>query len=324
MQMRSLLTGVLAAQVVLAGSLFFYHQSQNGARQAEPLLEFAEADVDKIVVQDNANSATLVRDGDTWQLADLAELPANAARIDTLLGNLAGIRTQWPVVSSAAGRERLEVADDKFQRRLTLYRNDTQVGELYFGTSPGFRQTHARRAGDDDVYAITFNNFDLPADDNDWLDKELLAVADVTAIKGQDFELSKNAEGWQLAALPSVLETGLDTAKAEGLATALRNLRVLRVADAAPAGESRALSVTTKDGVREFVFTKAGTEYFVKRDDRAQSFTISSSDYDKLGAVARATLLQALPSPAEAQSASQPETVHAGSASAEVAPPTPN
>lgn len=321
MQMRSLLTGVLAAQVVLAGSLFFYNQSQSSARSAEPLLAVATNDIDRIVVRDNNNSATLVREGDRWKLAEEEQLPANSARIATLLDNLASIRTQWPVVSSAAGRERLEVDEHKFQRHLSLYQGDTVIGEYYFGTSPGFKQTHARRADDDEVYAVMFNNFDLPVDDNDWLDKDLLAVDAVTVMKGQDFEIAKQDDAWKLVALPDSSEAALDPAKADAMASAVQNLRVLRVAETVPQGESRKLSVMAKDGAHDFVFTKAGTEYFVQRDDRAQAFTISAVDYDKLGAAARATLLQPLPSAAQAQSQSQPVSVEADSTSAEGAPP---
>jgi hypothetical protein len=298
MQMRSLLTGLLAAQVVLAGSLFVYNQNQRGGEPAAPLLAFPVADVDRIVVRDNDDATTLVRNGDAWQLPELSQLPANSSRVITLLDNLEKLKTQWPVASSAAGRERFEVTEDNFQRHLTLYQGETVLGEYYFGTSPGLRQAHARRAEDDDVYALAFNSSDLPADDNDWLQKDLLSIDGVTAIKGADFELVQQDDAWQLTPQPDVVETALDPDKAKAMISALQNLRVLRVAESVPAGETHALTVTTKDGSKDYLFTRSGSQHFIKRSDLEQSFTISSNDYDKLGGATRASLLQSLPEPA--------------------------
>ena len=68
---------------------------------------------------------------------------------------------------------------DKYQRRLQLKQGDKELGEYYFGTSPGLRQTHGRRAGEDEVYALAINNYDMPADANDWLDKTRLSLSEV-------------------------------------------------------------------------------------------------------------------------------------------------
>jgi hypothetical protein len=315
MQMRSLLTGLLAAQVVLAGSLFMYNQSQRSNEPAVPLLGFAAADVDKIVVRDSANSATLLRQGDDWKLEEFGGLPANDSRITTLLDNLAALKTQWPVVNSAAGRERFEVSEDKFQRHLALYQGDQLLGEYYFGTSPGFRQTHARRADDDEVYALAFNNVDLPVDDNDWLQKDLLAIGEVTAIKGVDFELMQQDGAWQLQPPPAATETALDADKAKAMASALQNLRVQRVADSPPAGDTVTLTATSAEGSRDYLFTKTGAQYFVKRGDLEQVFTISAADYDKLGAITRASLLQALPETTEESASAAADAADTGSVS---------
>lgn len=301
MQMKSLLTGLLAAQVVLAGSLFFYNQSQRSGPAAAPLLDFATSEVDRIVVRDSNNSTTLQRSEGQWQLADLSGLPAAGSRIDTLLDNLARLKTQSPVASSASGRQRFEVTEDKFQRHLALYQGDELLGEYYFGTSPALRQTHTRRAEDDEVYALAFNSFDLPTDDNDWLQKDLLAIKDVTAIKGEDFELRYQENSWQLTPVATTIETGLDTAKVTAMASALQTLRVLRVAESVPEGETHTLTVTGEGGSKDYLFTKADTQHFVRRSDMEQSFTISSTDYDRLAGATRASLLQALPSPQPAE-----------------------
>src|SRR5690606_9433221 len=113
---------------------------------------------DRIVIDDRTNTATLTHAGEGWQLSDLAALPANAPKVNGLLGNLEDLNTRWPVVDSASGRERFEVTEANYQRRLALYQGDKLLGSYYFGTSPGFRQTHVRRDGENDVYAVSFNN----------------------------------------------------------------------------------------------------------------------------------------------------------------------
>lgn len=198
MKTQTLLGSLLAIQVVLALSLFVGTQRGGEQASAQPLLAFATNTIDRIVINDATAQTTLALAGDNWQLPE-KQLPANQSRIHTLLDSLGGLQTRWPVVNSSSGRERFEVADDNYQRKLQLYDGDTLLGEYYFGTSPGFRQTHGRRAGEDAVYALAFNNVDLPIDSNDWLDKTLLGVDMPTQITGPDFTLVQQQEQWQLA-----------------------------------------------------------------------------------------------------------------------------
>lgn len=300
MQTRTILGATLAAQLLLAGAISLSNFGNDASRSAEPWLTFATGDVDRIVITDASGSAILGKDGDSWQLSELQQLPANSGRITTLLDNLAKLTTRWPVAESESGRERFEVADEKFQRHLQLYDGDTLLGDYYFGTSPGFRQTHARRAGEDEVYALAFNNFDLPIDDNDWLDKGLLKVSDIDRIEGEGFELTRSGDDWQLAAGNEPDIAALDTGKAKSLATALQNLQVLRVADSVPAGETRTLTAKAGNNAWTFRFTKVDSTYYVQRLDREQAFTISSADYDRIASITRGALLQ---EPAAATSA---------------------
>src|SRR5690606_32957336 len=117
----------------------------------------------------------LQKQSESWQLQEHA-LPANSSKVQSLLDTLAGLETTWPVAETASSRERFEVSDDRFQRKLQLYQGEQLLGEYYFGSSPGFRRTHARRAGEDAVYSLAFNSVDLPAQQSDWLDKTLLAL----------------------------------------------------------------------------------------------------------------------------------------------------
>ena len=198
MKTQTLLGSLLAIQVVLALSLFIGNQRAGEQPSPQHLLSFATSDIARIVITASAQQTTLALAGDKWQLPTM-QLPANQSRIRTLLDSLSGLQTRWPVVNSSSGRQRFAVADDNYQRKLQFYDGDILLGEYYFGTSPGFRQTHGRRAGEDAVYALAFNSVDLPIDSNDWLDKTLLAVDMPTRIAGPDFTLTREQETWQLS-----------------------------------------------------------------------------------------------------------------------------
>ncbi|MGV3592388.1 MAG: DUF4340 domain-containing protein [Gammaproteobacteria bacterium] len=293
MKTQTWLGGLLALQLLLASGLALNGLRERSADAAAPLLDFETAAVDRIVVDDNAaKSTTLTRNDEGWQIASLSDLPANEAKADDMLDTLAGLRTTMPVVSTAAGRERFEVTEENFQRRLRLYDGDELLGEYFFGTSPGFRRTHGRRADDDEVYALAFNNFDLPADSNDWLDKTLLSADDVTAIKGTDFELSRNGDSWQLAAADAnEVAPQVDKSKVDELVDALESMRVLRAEDGLPEGERVVVEVTTKEGDVRYEFATADSKYYVKRSDRDRAFTISQTDYERIAGKTREMLI---------------------------------
>jgi hypothetical protein len=293
MQTKTILGVTLAAQLLLAGGLFASRAGNDAGQAPAPWLAFPASDVTRIVIADANDSTTLARTGEQWQLSDMQLLPANQGRITTLLDDFGKLSTRWPVAQSASSRERFEVSEEKFQRHLQLYNGDTLLGDYYFGTSPGFRQTHARRNGEDAVYALAFNNFDLPVDDNDWLDKGLLKVSDIDRIEGDGYLLTGSNEDWQLAPGNEPDATAFDNSKAKTLATALQGLQVLRVADSVPAGESRSVTVAAGDMSWVFRFTKADTSYYVQRSDIEQAFTISAADYDRIAGLSRGSLLQA-------------------------------
>ncbi len=307
MQTKIVLGATLAAQLLLAGALFANRAGNEAAQAPAPWLEFPAGDVTRIVIADANDSTTLARTSERWQLSDMQQLPANQDRITTLLDDFGKLNTRWPVAQSASGRERFEVSEEKFQRHLQLYNGDSLLGDYYFGTSPGLRQTHARRAGEDAVYAMAFNNFDLPVDANDWLDKGLLKMSDVDRIEGSDYVVTRNGDDWQLTPRNEPDATALDSAKAKSLASALQNLQVLGVAASVPESDTR--SITAGSGNSSWVlrFTKADSTYYVQRSDIEQAFTISAADYYRIAGLNRGSLLQApLPTPAAEATAVTP------------------
>lgn len=274
-----LLSALLGVQLlIIAGVLFVESGTADG--DAGPWLEFDPATVDEIRIAGAEDQAVaIVRDGETWRLE--GGLPADAAKVDEVLERLAGLDAPFPVATSAAARERFEVTEDDHQRHVVLTAGGETVAEVYLGTSPGYQQVHARRAGDDDVFAVDLSNFQVPAAPDQWLDKTLLqARGEVQAVSRRGaWTLRRADEGWQVSG-PG--EAGEVTAAAGDAAADLvrrfSDLRVMGVADApsvpAPAAE---FDVTDADG--QYVLTlyedADGSAYVVTSSRRDGHFELA-------------------------------------------------
>ena len=283
---HSWLAGILAAQVVLAGGLFFYKEQSTPQATSEPLLSFETAAIDKLVIADADNHVTLQKSGDQWQLPELHALPVVDKKVPELLDKLRATKVSWPVTTTTSSHARFELTDDNFQRRVELFAGDKKVGEVLLGTSPGFRKVHVRRPGEDDVYSVSLNTFDMPVADTEWLDKTLLSAKDLKQIKGPDYTLQKTDDQWSFAGeandATDAESLKVDTQKAQELANALSNLRIIDVAEQQPEGEPVVITVNTGTGERQYEFLKSDDKYFVKRDDQEQAFTVSQFDYDRI------------------------------------------
>lgn len=311
MKTQAWLGALLALQLILAAGLFLGGRPADPEDMARPLLDFDVAAVERVVIEDEFNTATLEKTDGGWRLPELGGLPGAGARIDSLLADLAALETGFPVATSSSALERFAVTEDNYQRRLRLYQGGELLGEYFFGTSPSFRQTHGRRASDGEVYSLDINNFDLPGDNNDWLDKNLLAAAGAARIEGPDYTLEKSEEAWRLVPAEGLETEGeLQQASASALAAALASLRVLRAAEDVPETLSAALAVQAGDDTWRYEFLRDEDEnrYYVRRDDVDTAFTISQTTYDTLAGTDLNSLLGIEEPPKEEEQEESPKS----------------
>jgi len=171
---------LLAAQLVLAAALFYADHSGGGtdADEARPLLEFDAASVDRISIDGpDEEQVTLTRIEGTWEVpAPGGEFPADVSRVEGLLADLARLDRGPAVATTASARERFEVAEEKFQRRIVLASGDEELGRLYVGTSPVMRKVHARAGQDDEIHLVDFAAYEAPTRAQDWQDKDVLEL----------------------------------------------------------------------------------------------------------------------------------------------------
>jgi hypothetical protein len=269
--------GALLALQLLVTAAVYRPGADDDTEAALPLLESgAAARADSLRVSDgDGASAGIARSGDGWTLAG-SGLPVAPGRVAGLLAALEA-DPGWPVAQSPSARERFAVAEDAFERRVELLAGDEVLATVFLGTAPGFRQVHARAAGDDAIYSIDFNAYDAPTDDSGWLDRGLAAIPGPTAVRWDGHRLERSDDGWRLDG--AAVEDG----SADDLVRALEGLQVTAVAEA-PAEETvaRTLVVDSGDDAIELTLAAGDETRFLKSSAWSPWFTISRYDHDRI------------------------------------------
>ena len=137
------------------------------------------------------NKVILAKKDGKWGVSDADDYPVDKAKVDELLKTLATLRTRNRVLDSATYHAKLEVAADKFQRKLTVTSGDDS-SVMYFGSAPRFKNVHVRQDGEDAVYLLNdFGTSELGDRAWNWVDREYIKYPadDVWQVK------VKNAKG---------------------------------------------------------------------------------------------------------------------------------
>jgi hypothetical protein len=284
-RLTTLLVAVLALQLLLSAALFWPREDSGEQDALAPLLTVASR-VDRVVISDAENTVLLSLGESGWRLPEYHGLPVDRARIERAATQLPDLRRGWPVANSAGAAERFEVAEDAFQRRVEYFQGESPLGTLYIGTSPGFRKVHVRVADNDAIFAVEYNSFDLPAQADQWLDKGLLQVDNVSAVTGLDYSLQLEDGVWRGAG-----DTPPDADAVDDLINGLANLRVSSAADIATAAilEEMAppptLTVVAGDKSYDYRLFEIEDDYYIQRSDIPVHFSLSAFDYDRLNDV---------------------------------------
>ena len=165
------------------------------------------------------NSVKLTKKDGKWGVADADDFPVDKSRVDELLKTLASLRTRNRVLDSSTYHEKLEVAADKFQRKLTVTAKD-KTSTVYVGTSPRFKNVHVRLDGEDAVYLVNdFGTTQLGDRAWNWVKREYLAygadnVWQVTVKNAKgEIQLEKDpvSKEWALLGVSEPLDKGAIT-----------------------------------------------------------------------------------------------------------------
>jgi hypothetical protein len=254
-----------------------------------PLLDLDIALVDRIEVESGAEEADpspvrLERDGEAWLLPALDGFPVSATRVQQVLDDLDGLTRPLPVATSREAQRRFRVADDAFERRLTLGAGADEV-TLIIGDSPGFRRLFARVDGEEMVYDLRLGLFDLGTSADDWIDRgrlqfdrgeiERVAVQDRA---GEPWALVRAEDGWSLEGSDDDIDQEMAASLIGAVATVSYNSVLLADGggDSAPGydlgdpdrtltierdGETRRYAVASIEDSEDFVLGHDGEPY---------------------------------------------------------------
>jgi hypothetical protein len=297
--MIRILSLLLVAQLALTVYLYWPQSTQRGSPMT--LLTAVERSaVQSLTIDGESSSLSLSRDGADWTLD--SGLPADPAKVDTLLAALLESDPGYPIANSDSASRRFEVAEDDFERRITVTLADGSQRVAFLGSSPAFRKVHARAADSDAVHVLELNSYDAPTAAADWLDRRLLAMAAVDGATLGSLRLRLEEDGWATADGSPV-----DAQAAADLVQALAALRVTGTAAAESSAlpsdidgdidsdmvseENRRLSLVAASGEVQQTLTLFETEdeQFLLRSSRfAPLFTVSSYDAGRLRDAVRA------------------------------------
>jgi len=176
------------------------------------------------------------------------------------------------------------------------------LGELYLGSSPGFRKVHARLVGSLDTHVIDFNVVDAPTDPADWYERELLRLSrdDLARVDLGTLALKNGETGFELEGVAEGEQLNPD--KVEEFLRAVTSLSFLdelgdQGKDAFEQGELiLEYTVTRKDGqhVKYTVVAPSEVDYYVlKASTYPYYFKVAKKTFDDLRALGRDQLVQA-------------------------------
>lgn len=313
-KLQRILLGALAAQLVLAVIVFWPRAATGGA--GSPLLNIKTEDVSGLTISDDqGRTVKLAKAGDGWIAASAADYPADATKITPVLDKLAAITAGQPVAQTAASHAQLQVADNKFVRKIEIS-TASGASTLYLGSASGARATHVRLAGQDAVYlARDVATWELGGDVLSWINAAYLSVptADVTAFTVKnasgEFAFTKNEAGaWTLAGLAEgeTLNAGAVTTLLNQAANVRLTAPLGKTADPAYglAQPSATVTLTAKSGDQTRTITltvgaKNATDnsYVVKSSESPYYVRVAELSVKDLVEKARDGLLQQPPTP---------------------------
>ncbi len=288
--MNRAVTGLLLVLLIQCGLVaigYWPTPSPEDGSTGQGLAPFSIDAIDELRIGDEFdNEAILVRSGKQWLLPDLENLPADSLKVDTLLQGITGQQFSWPIAHSAAARQRFQVADYYYQRRLTLLSTGEKLATLYLGTSPGFRKVHARNDRQNAIYGITLDTFAAPAVNAEWLEPRLLQIRAPLRIDADLYNLHLENGVWRsrTGGVP-------DERELETLITALKTLQVDGVADEDlqrelfTAEADLVMNIESLTGEVTLQLVTLNDEHFIHSSEYPLFFKLSAYDFDRLAGI---------------------------------------
>jgi hypothetical protein len=230
---------------------------------------------------------TLIRDGDSWLVAEKGNYPANAAKISQIVRAMADLTLVEPKTQNSDLYSRLEVEDPGNGKSALVAVKDKSGGDLAQAII-GKRRYDRLGAGNDGVYLrkqgeaqawLARGTLDPSGDPASWLDRQIIDISEkkiakvtLTQADGTKLVISRAAPDAKFA-----VEDAPDGTKFKSESTIsgpAAALETLDLDDVKPAGE---LSVPDKEVMKAYFTTFDGLTVDVRLMERDKSNWIAIS-----------------------------------------------
>ncbi len=232
----------------------------------------------------------IFRQDGKWLVDREHKYPADPGKVENFIGKLLKLKSNRLVTTTAASHVRLKVADQVFNKKVTIAAGDRHI-TLFFGTSPTNKTLHVRLDKENEVYlARGLSAWEIQANSASWwlgqyIDLPADKIASLAVTNGQgSFTLEhKDDKTWGLAGddaaiAPKAVEAFV------GKATSLNLLKYLGQQDKKEYGLAKpaaTLVYTEKDGskITLAIGPKNADEnnYVLKAD--SSPFYVSAASY---------------------------------------------
>jgi hypothetical protein len=293
MQTRPLIFLASATVVFVALAIIVLASGDRGVSRAVPgqpafpALAAKLGDVASVTVSRNGTTMTLIRDGDTWLVAEKGNYPANAAKISQIVRAMGDLTLVEPKTQNPDLYPRLEVEDPGNGKSALLAVNDKSGGDLAKAII-GKRRYDRLGAGDDGVYLrkpgeaqawLARGTLDPTGDAASWLDRRIIDISEkkiakvtLTQPDGSKLVISRGAPDASFAVEEAPADAKFKSeSTTNGPATALETLDL---DDVKPAGE---LPVPDKDVVTASFTTFDGLTIDLRLMERDKTSWIAIS-----------------------------------------------
>jgi hypothetical protein len=293
MQSRSLILLASATVVLVAIAIIVLASGDRGVSRtvpgqpAFPALAAKLGDVASVTVSRNGMTMTLIRDGDSWLVAEKGNYPANAAKISQIVRAMADLTLVEPKTQKPDLYPRLEVEDPGNGKSALVAVKDKSGGDLAEAIV-GKRRYDRLGAGNDGVYLRRTNEaqtwlargtLDPSGDPASWLDRQIIDISEKKIAKvtlaqpdGTKLVISRAAPDASFAVEDAPADAKFKSeTTTSGPATALETLDL---DDVKPAGE---LPVPDKDVVTASFTTFDGVTLDLRLIERDKSNWIAIS-----------------------------------------------
>ncbi len=297
-----ILSGLLAAQLVLAMILNLTGEDYGTFQAEEKLLSFNKQAVNGLHIADSTDSVALKKQEGKWLLPNSGNFPASQRKVEQLLDNLVTLEKGWPVARTRGAAQRFAVDEEQFERELILLSDDDTRTTLYVGASPEFRKVYVRRGDEDDIFAADFDTWEVNAKTQDWIDTDILGLDESSVQRLEMPGIIMQRQDGRLQVMNLDENEQTNVTESSVLLGKLTRLRIQSLLGTEMEPQYRQdepvleIRMTTEDGeVLDYRFSKPqdATNYVLKRSDLDFYFEVAEYAVNPVREVTREKLVQA-------------------------------